>query len=82
MSDHALPTFGIQYQLLFGTIEVGKLNKARNLFVGVKEDCTEQVLRAVSEMVKRKFDGGATFTAANGEVMTITIAEAPADANG
>lgn len=82
MSQNALPTFGLQYQLLSGTIEVGKLNKAKTLFVGVKEDCTEQVLRAVSDMVKRKFDGGATFTAANGEVMTITVAEGPADADG
>lgn len=49
--------YGVQAAPLTEGIHVGRLNKARTMFLD-KEECTDMVLAAVAQYVERHFAGG------------------------
>lgn len=62
---------------LTGRIYMGRLNKARNAFVGEKQDVTSDVLQAVIE--KALFHGGSFDIEGGGKKWTVTVAAPPVD---
>lgn len=48
--------YGVQAQIIGDGIDVGRLNKARTLFLD-KQDCTVDVILAVAEWVEKNDDG-------------------------
>lgn len=67
------PKFGIMSQPFTKNIEVGRLNKAGDRFIGEKEDCTEAVIGAVANHVIRKHGGSFEQTFPGGIKMTISV---------
>lgn len=53
---------GIQRQLFSKNIEVGRLNRAQTMFIGEKQDVTDQCIVAVAQFVEQNYDGGAVIT--------------------
>lgn len=49
--------FGVSYGWLTGRIHVGRINAKQDAFLAFKEDCTEEALFAVAELVHAKGGG-------------------------
>ena len=60
---------------LTGTVFQGRLNKARDAFVGEKKDITGQILRVIIE--KAEFHGGEFDIVAGDRKWTVTVKEEP-----
>ena len=54
--------YGVQAAAFGNAIHVGRLNKARTMFLADKQDGTDMVLAAVAQYVERNFDGGMRTT--------------------
>ncbi|GAA1412017.1 hypothetical protein AUR04nite_00240 [Glutamicibacter uratoxydans] len=52
---------GIQAQRFAQNIEAGFLNDAGTLFVGNKQDVTDQCIGAVAEFVEQNYEGSVEF---------------------
>ena len=53
---------GIHYARISKQSQAGRLNKANTLFVGEKEDVTNQVIGSLAEFVEGEYDGEVEFT--------------------
>jgi hypothetical protein len=60
---------------LTGRIFQGRLNKAKDAFIGEKADITSDVLRAVIE--KAEFHGGSFDIEGGGKRFVVTVEEVP-----
>lgn len=56
---------------LTGRIQMGRVNKARNCFIGSPVDVTSDVLKAVIE--KSDFHGGSFYIVSGAEKWTVTV---------
>lgn len=72
--------YGVQAAAFTEAIHVGRLNKARTMFLADKQEATDMVLAAVAQFVERNFDGGMETTFPSlGLRLTVHVEPATAD---
>ena len=64
--------YGIQYQPLSKTIETGRLNNKRTLFLD-KQDVTDQAIGAVIDYALKAANGVLVMDSDNGTTWTLTV---------
>ena len=69
--------FGISFGPLTGQIFIGRLNKARTIFLDGKEDHTNQAVACVAEYVLGEHDGAMTLTAEDGSGWEVNVTKLP-----
>lgn len=68
---------GIQADRFTDTISAGRLNKARTLFVGEKQDVTNECLGAVADWTRYHYEGAAEVRLGSTRIVIQVFDEEP-----